>query len=126
MELVLLTKELPEAEPKIRVYDHYAVFNASAVSLMGLQDGDYVQFAHPAYGFRKETYVRRTGKAVGSYITRKRKGTMRVSSRKLATLLAERLEGNGCYRICPENPIPDEDGKWYNIFFKNYDKKDTD
>jgi len=126
MELVLLTKGLPETEPKLRIYGHYAVFNAAAVALLGLEDGDYVQFAHPAYGFRKETYVRKTSKPVGSYIARKRKETMRVSSRKLSELLAERLEGNGCYRVCPEEVVKDEDGDWYSIFFKNYDKKDSD
>lgn len=126
MELVLLTKGLPETEPKVRIYGHYAVFNAAAVAMLGLQDGDYIQFAHPAYGFKKETYVRKTTKTVGSYIARKRKGTMRISSRKLAVLLAERLDGNGCYRICPEVKVEDPDGTWYNIFFKNYDKKDSD
>jgi len=126
MELVLLTKGLPETEPKVRIYGHYAVFNAAAVALLDLHDGDYVQFAHPAYGFKKETYVRKTGKTVGSYIARKRKGTMRVSSVKLSTLLAERLDGKGCYRICPEDTVPDDDGMWYSIFFKNYDKKDSD
>ena len=126
MELVLLTKGLPETEPKLRIYGHYAVFNASAVALLGLQDGDYIQFAHPLYGFKKETYVRKTQKTVGSYIARKRKGTMRISSRKLSLLLAERLEGSGCYRICPEEKVEDPDGTWYSIFFKNYDKKDSD
>lgn len=126
MELVLLTKGLPETEPKIRVYDQYVVFNAAAVELLGLKDGDYVQFAHPAYGFKKETYVRRTGKTVGSYVARKRTCTMRVSSRRLASLLAERLNGQGCYRVCPEDTVPDDDGMWYSIFFVNYDKKDSD
>ena len=125
MELVLLTKGLPETEPKVRIYGHYAVFNAAAVALLELQDGDYVQFAHPAYGPKKETYVRKTAKTVGSYIARKRKNTMRVSSVKLSTLLAERLDGNGCYRICPEENVYDVDGTWYSIFFKNYDKKDS-
>ena len=126
MEFVLLTKELPETEPKMRVYEHYVVFNSAAVSLMGLNDEDYVQFAHPAFGTKKETYVRKTDRAVGSYIARKRRSTMRVASRKLSALLAERLDGVGCYRICPEDPVPDEGGTWYNIFFRNYDKKDTD
>lgn len=126
MELELLSKRLPETEPKVRVYGHYAVFNAAAVALLGLVDGDYVQFAKPVYGFRNETYVRKTKKAYGAYVARKRKGTMRVSSRKLALLLAERLDGNGCYRVCPENPVEDNDGTWYNVFFVNYDKKDSD
>ena len=126
MEFVLLTKGLPEVEPKIRVYGQYVVFNAAAVALMGLHDGDYVQFAHPAYGMKKETYVRKTKKTVGSYIARSRRCTMRVSSRKLSALLGARLDGNGCYRICPEDAVPDDDGTWYNIFFKNYDKKDSD
>lgn len=126
MELELLTKVLPETEPKMRLYGHYVVFNAAAVAMLGLQDGCYVQFAHPAFGMKKETYVRKTDKTVGSYVVRKRTSTMRVSSIKLSTLLAERLDGNGCYRVCPEYTIPDEGGTWYNIFFKNYDKKNTD
>ena len=126
MEFVLLTKGLPDKEPKIRLYDNYVSFNAAAVEMMGLKNDDYVQFAHPAYDAKTETYVRKTGKAFGSYIGKKHKCAIRVSSRKLAAILAERLDGVGCYRVCPEGAVHDEDGTWYNIFFKNYDKKDTD
>ena len=131
MELVPLTKQIPDTEPKIRVYEHYAVLNAAAVNLLGVQDGDYVQFAEPYYSFRRDDgkkfiYLRRTSAAVGSYVARKRKGTMRISSRKLATLLGERLDGKGSYRVCPEDTVADKDGTWYNIFFVNYDKKDSD
>lgn len=128
MELVPLTKSIPETEPKIRVYRRYVVLNAAAVRLLGLKDRDYVQVAHPVYHFNKELYIRRTSLAVGSYTARvqKGKGTMRLSSMRLSALVAEYLNGYGCYLISPKGPIEDENGTYYNIFFKNYDKKDTD
>lgn len=128
MELVPLTKSIPETEPKIRVYSRYVVLNAAAVRLLGLQDRDYVQVAHPVYGFRKELYIRKTSITVGSYTARvqRGKGTMRLSSMKLATLIAEYLNGYGCYLISPSVSVEDKDGTYYNIFFKNYDKKDSD
>ncbi len=128
MELVPLTKSIPETEPKIRVYSRYVVLNAAAVRLLGLQDRDYVQVSHPVYGFRKELYIRKTSITVGSYTARvqRGKGTMRLSSMKLATLIAEYLNGYGCYLISPSVSVEDKDGTYYNIFFKNYDKKDSD
>lgn len=126
MELIPITKRIPEKEPKLRIYNYYVVLNAAAVNLLGIENGDYVQFSHPLYGFRKETYIRKTKVAVGSYVARKRKGTMRVASVKLATLLRERLDGNGSYRICPEVTVEDKDGTYYSIFFKNYDKENSD
>ena len=126
MELEPLTKQIPETEPKLRVYAHYTVLNSASVKLLDVKDGDYIQFAKPVYGFRNELYIRKTTISVGSYTARKRKGTMRISSLKLASLLREKLDGNGCYRICPEVTVEDKDGTYYSIFFKNYDKKNSD
>lgn len=128
MELILLTKSIPETEPKIRVYKRYVTINAAAVRLLGLKDRDYVQFAHPVYGFAKELYIRKTSVIIGSYIARvqRGKGTMRVTSMKLSSLIAKRLEGYGCYLVSASEKVDDPDGTYYNIFFKNYDKKDTD
>ena len=126
MELTILSKGIPETEPKMRIYGHYVVLNAAAVKLLGIQDGDYVQFAKPAYGFRKELYIRKTSVPGGSYIARKRKQTARISSASLLGILQENEFGKGCYRICPEVSVEDKDGTYYNIFFRNYDKKDTD
>ena len=126
MELTILSKGIPETEPKMRIYGHYVVLNAAAVKLLGIQDGDYVQFAKPAYGFRKELYIRKTSVPGGSYIARKRKQIARISSASLLGILQENAFGRGCYRICPEVAVEDKDGTYYNIFFRNYDKKDTD
>lgn len=126
MELTTLFKGIPETEPKMRIYGHYVVLNAAAVKLLGIRDGDYVQFAKPAYGFRKELYIRKTSVPGGSYIARMRKQTARISSASLLGILQENEFGKGCYRICPEVTVEDEDGKYYNIFFRNYDQKNTD
>lgn len=126
MELTILSRGIPETEPKMRIYGHYVVLNAAAVKLLGIQDGDYIQFAKPAYGFRKELYIRKTTIPGGSYIARKRKQTARISSANLLGILQENEFGKGCYRICPEVTVEDKDGTYYNIFFRNYDKKDTD
>ena len=127
MELTTLSKGLPETEPKIRIYDYYVVLNAAAVKLLVINDGDYVQFAKPAYGFRKELYIRKTSVPGGSYIARKKgRQTARISSASLIGILQENEFGKGCYRICPEVKVEDKDGTYYNIFFRNYDKKDTD
>ena len=127
MELVPLTKTIPETEPKIRVYRRYVTLNTAAVKLLGLQDRDYVQVAHPVFHFRKELYIRKTHAAVGSYTVRvqKGKGTMRLSSMKLSALIAEYLNGYGCYLISPSVSVEDKDGTYYNIFFKNYDKENS-
>lgn len=126
MELTILSKGIPETEPKMRIYGHYVSFNAAAVRLLGINDGDYIQFAKPSYGFRKELYVRKASTPGGSYIARKRRQISRISSASLLGLLQENGFGKGCYRICPEVTVDDKDGTYYNIFFRNYDKKDTD
>lgn len=126
MELTILSKGIPETEPKMRIYGHYVVLNAAAVKLLGIRDGDYIQFAKPTYSFRKELYIRKTSVPGGSYIARKRKQTARISSASLLGILQENEFGKGCYRICPEVSVEDKDGTYYNIFFRNYDKKDTD
>lgn len=126
MELTTLSRGIPETEPKMRIYGHYVVLNAAAVKLLGIKDGDYIQFAKPTYGFRKELYIRKTSVPGGSYIARKRKQTARISSASLLGILRENEFGKGCYRICPEVKVDDKDGTYYNIFFRNYDKKDTD
>jgi hypothetical protein len=40
--LVNLVNEAPRTEPLVRIYDTYMTFNAYAVKLLGLTDGDKV------------------------------------------------------------------------------------
>lgn len=123
MELENLTSHMPESEPKLRVYANYAVLNAAAVRLLDLRQGEYIQFASPlreTINGRPLLFVRKTARPVGSVVARSRGNTMVLSSRKIAGVLIEKLGGPGCYRICPEDYIPDADGTYYNVFFRNY------
>ena len=123
MELENLSTQIPESEPKLRVYPNYAVLNASAVRLMGVKHGDYIQFASPKMeriNGRPLLYVRKTDRIVGSIRARQRGATMILSSRKVARLLRDALDGAGCYRVCPEDTVADANGTYYNVFFRNY------
>lgn len=130
MELVNLLNTIPEREPIIRVYDTYAVLNAAAVTLLGLEDGDYIRFAQSRIeriNGKPFLYVRKSSTAFGSTPVRKRHRVMRIDGRQLARLLMDALDGPGMYRVCPDDTIQDADGQLcYNIFFRNYDKKNTD
>ena len=123
MELVNITSQIPESEPKLRIYPNYAVLNAAAVSLLDLRHGDYVQFACPKIdrgNGRPELYLRKTTRILGSVSVRARGNTMILGSRKLAASLVDKLNGKGCYLISPDVTIDDKDGKYYNVFFRNY------
>lgn len=123
MEFENLTSQMPESEPKMRVYDNYATLNAAAVQLLGLEQGDYVQFVNSPrerINGKPLLFIRKTTRPVGSVQARKRGKTMVLSSRRIAGLLREQLSGAGCYRICPEDCIKDLDGTYYNVFFRNY------
>jgi hypothetical protein len=131
MELMNLLNTIPEREPILRVYDNYAVLNAAAVTLLGLEDGDYIRFMQSRFGRvngKPFLYVRKSEAAFGSTPVRRRHRVMRVDGRPLARLLKDALDGTGVYRVCPDDTIRDDtDGQvCYNIFFRNYDKKNTD
>lgn len=130
MDLVNLLNTIPEREPIIRVYDTYAVLNAAAVALLGLEDGDYVRFSQSRterINGKPFLYVKKATTAFGSTPVHKRCRVMRIEQRQLARLLSEALDGPGMYRVCPDDTIRDDEGQiCYNIFFRNYDKKNTD
>lgn len=129
MELEYLTTQIPESQPKLRIYEHYVSLNAPAVRLLGLNDQDHVQFARPTFckfSGVDRFYICKAKNIVGAYLARKRKRCVRISNRELARYLAEKLDGIGCYRICPEDKIEYMGSICYNVFFKNYDKKDSD
>ena len=128
MELVNLELHIPDDEPKVRVYENYVVFNAAAKTLLGIGNGDYVQFWVSRFGQingKPWLYVGKT-KNIFGYSVRRRLNTMRVNSRSLARMLRQQLDGAGCYHICPDDTELVDGEVRYNIFFKNYDKKDSD
>lgn len=123
MELENLTTQIPESEPKLRVYPNYAVLNASAVRLLDVKHGDYIQFASPRIekiNGKPLLYVRKTNRIMGCVSARQRGKTMILGSRKLAKVLRETLGGTGTFRVCPEDTVADVNGTYYNVFFRNY------
>jgi len=128
MELVNYDLNIPDTEPKVRVYDNYVVINAAAVSLLGIGSGDYVQIwasRNERINGKPLLYIGRTGNIFG-YVVRRRMNTMRINSRKLARSLRMSLDGCGCYIVSKDDTQLVGNDVMHNIFFKNYDKKDTD
>lgn len=117
--LVNLTNDAPRTEPLLRVYNNYMVFNAHAVSLLGLKDGDKVYIGRDERA-ANNLYV---GKAQmkQSYAVWRRNNTFLIYSAPLARKVASWLDGNGTYRICPEDTRNDDRGNiFYNIFKRKY------
>lgn len=117
--LVNLINEAPRTEPLLRIYDSYMAFNAQAVKLLGLTDGDKVYIGRDDRS-SNNLYV---GKASlkQSYAVCRRDNTFILYSAPLTRKVAGWLEGKGTYRICPEDKLDDGFGnKFYNIFKKKY------
>jgi hypothetical protein len=117
--LVNLVNEAPRTEPLVRIYDTYMTFNAYAVKLLGLTDGDQVYIGRDERQ-GNNLYV---GKArlMMSYVVIRRGNTFLLHNSELARKVADLLEGTGTYRICPEDKVDDSFGNnYYNIFKKKY------
>ena len=119
--LVNLTNDAPRTEPLLRIYKNYMAFNAHAVELLGLTDGDKVYIGR-SERMADNLYV---GKArfKQSNIVIRRGNTFLLHNTALCRTVARWLEGMGTYRICPEDRIEDGTGNlFYNIFKKKYGK----
>lgn len=116
--LVNLSNDAPRTEPLLRVYANYMVFNAPAVRLMEITDGDKVFIGRDERA-GNNLYV---GKAAvkQSYAVTRRDNTFILYNAPLARQVAGWLEGPGTYRICPEDSLNDGFGMFYNIFKKKY------
>ena len=117
--LVNLTNEAPRTEPLLRIYGSYMAFNAPAVKLLGLADGDKVYIGRDERA-SNNLYV---GKAMKkqSYAVVRRANSFILYSAPLTRKVASWLEGKGTYRICPEDKVDDGLGNmFYNIFKKKY------
>lgn len=129
-QLISISNRIPETEPKLRVYPNYVSINAAGARLLGIEDGDYIQINTSVVAQltgRKNYYIGKPKQdIIGAYPVARRGNTMLIHSRHLSKKLIDLLDGRGCYRICPEDSIKTKDAIWYNIFFKNYDKKNTD
>lgn len=119
--LVNLTNDAPRTEPLLRIFKNYMTFNAHAVQLLGICDGDKVYIGRDE---RKgnNLYV---GKARSkqSRLVIRRGNTFLLHDAALTRMVAGWLEGTGAYRICPEDMTEDCTGNiYYNIFKKKYGK----
>lgn len=119
--LVNLINDAPRTEPLLRIYDSYMAFNAQAVKLLGLTDGDKIHIGRDDRS--SNLYV---GKAQlkQSRAVWRRDNTFILYSAPLTRTVAGWLEGKGTYRICPEDKLDDGFGNtFYNIFKKKYGSK---
>lgn len=128
MELVNLIPDVPMDQPRLRVYETYVVLNSHAMNLLGLKEGDYVKFACPRFSSsdRKHIYVGKANSVSGAFSFCKRSRCARINHIGLARTLLQALDGVGCYRVCPEDKVTDNGEVYYNVFFKKYDKENTD
>lgn len=117
--LVSLTTEAPRTEPLLRIYRNYMTFNAHAASLLGLSDGDKVYIGrNERQG--NNLYVGKARMKQSNIIVR-RGYTFLLHNAELSRAVAGWLEGEGTYRICPEDCMEDGAGNiFYNIFKKKY------
>lgn len=119
--LVNLINDAPRTEPLLRVYEKYMAFNAYAVELLGLTEGDKV-FIGRDDRCSNNLYVGKA-KTKQSYMVFKRGNSYNLYNSPLTRKVAGWLEGKGTYRICPEDVVDDGFGNlYYNIFKKKYGK----
>lgn len=123
MNLRNMVDTLPVSEASVRVYRSTLIFNASAVSLLRLDDDSFVSFKVDADALalgRFRCYVSKTSKGVDAFPLHRKASQMVVNSSCLARKLADGLNGDGIYRICPEDSYIINGIEWFNIYHKNY------
>ena len=119
--LVDVSQKVSRAEPLLRVYDSKIVLNAAASTLLKLNDDSCLSFKADERETSSHVYVGNVPSARQCYPVRKRAKTYFVTDSNLARRLAERLQGNGTYRISKEDNIEYSGVTYYNIFFRKYD-----
>jgi hypothetical protein len=128
MELKELFVALPRSEAIIRIYKNYLSLNGSSVALLGLDGTGKIKLSYSQDDMRAgrfRCFIAKTDSSIMSFDYRMRGGCAIVACRSLVAFLAEHLDGYGSYRICPEDYVNDGNNIWYNIFIRNYDKKDS-
>ena len=110
----------------IRIYKTECHLNAKAAALLQLtSERRAVRFSYDYDAHRNgETRTFICGcdnDTTRSYICRQHGRSFRISSTDLCTILANRLQGHGVYRICPEVKATYEGRTYYEIFFKKYE-----
>lgn len=119
--LVDVSNTVCRAEPLLRVYDSKIVLNAAASSLLCLDEKSCLSFKADERETCSHVYVGNVSAARQCYPVRRRANTYFVADSSLARKLAERLQGNGTYRISKEDNLEYSGVIYYNIFFRKYD-----
>lgn len=115
-----LLNDAPRSEPLVRIYKNYICFNAVAVKLLGLKEGDSVSIMRDDRdGY---LYVANCNSMKQSHAITMKKTMFTVSSAPLCRKMAENLEGFGSYKICKDETQDYMGHKFYNIFKKKYGK----
>lgn len=110
----------------IRIYKSECHLNAKAATLLQLNEGRRaVRFCFDYDSYRdgnKGIFVCGCeNDTARSYICRKHGRSFRLSSTDICTILADRLQGYGVYRICPEVNAVFEGRTYYEIFFQKFE-----
>lgn len=123
--MINISRKPTNNDALIRIYKSECHLNAKAATLLHLNDERRaVRFSYDYDSHRdgnKSTFICGCeNEATRSYICRKHGRSFRLSSTDLCTILADRLQGYGVYRICPEVNATFEGRIYYEIFFKKY------
>lgn len=111
----------------LHLYKTYCVLNGAAGELLGLLPGKHVRFRQDPMELaagRDRVYVCLSDYPLG-YPAKQRAHTWKIFSTRLCRSLAGHLQGEGTYRICAEVTRTEDGVKYYEIFFKRYDKVST-
>ena len=115
-----ITTAAPNGGAFVKVYRDMLLLNAGAVSLLGINDPDFVAIKTTNEGpTGKRLWI---GKSSIGYAMHRVGRRFRVNSKLLCTKMSEMLQGYGTYRIEPDNSVRDYSGNiYYSIFFRRYD-----
>lgn len=124
--MITISRKPTNNDPLIRIYRSEIHLNAKAAKLLQLSpERCAVRFSYD-YDSQKDgsnsTFVCGCdNNTTRSYFCRQHGRSFRISSTDLCTILAERLQGYGVYRISPEVKVVSEGKTYYEIFFKKFE-----
>ncbi len=124
--LINISRKPTNNDALIRIYKTECHLNAKAADLLSLNSERRAvrfSFDYDAHrnGDNRIFVCGCDNDTTRSYICRQHGKSFRISSTDLCTALAERLQGPGVYRICPEVKANYEGRTHYEIFFKKYE-----
>ena len=122
-----ISKRPANSDALIRVYKTECHLNGKAAALLGLHAStEMVRFTYDNDELRcgrMRVYVCKCDvNTPRAYEARRFGRSYRVYSTDVCSALAEKLEGHGTYRVCPEVTKTDGSRTYYEIFFKKFEQ----